>query len=82
MLKITIIGSGSAGLRCAYYPAWEGYRVAIFEKAPIPGSEFTIEVDAVIMAWGLEADWTCLTPKCACKVDEQGAMLVNPLTHK
>ena len=47
---------------------------------PIPGSEFTLEVDAVIMALGQEADWACLTPECACKIDDRGAMAVNALT--
>ncbi len=46
----------------------------------VPGSEFTIEVDAVIMALGQEADWGCLTPECSCTIDEVGAMAVNALT--
>lgn len=47
---------------------------------PIPGSEFTIEVDAVITALGREADWACLTPECACTLTDWGAMNVDPLT--
>jgi NADPH-dependent glutamate synthase beta subunit-like oxidoreductase/Pyruvate/2-oxoacid:ferredoxin oxidoreductase delta subunit len=47
---------------------------------PIPGSEFTIEVDAVITALGQEADWCCLTPECACTLTEWGTMNVDPLT--
>ncbi len=47
---------------------------------PIPGSEFTIEVDAVITALGQEADWSCLTPECACRLTEWGTMSVDPLT--
>jgi NADPH-dependent glutamate synthase beta subunit-like oxidoreductase/Pyruvate/2-oxoacid:ferredoxin oxidoreductase delta subunit len=46
---------------------------------PIPGSEFTIEVDAVITALGQEADWCCLTPECACTLTEWGTMNVDPL---
>ena len=49
---------------------------------PIPGSEFTIEVDAVITALGQEADWACLTPECACTLTEWGTMNVDPLTLK
>jgi NADPH-dependent glutamate synthase beta subunit-like oxidoreductase len=49
---------------------------------PIPGSEFTVEVDAAITAIGQEADWTCLTPECACKLTESGAMEVDPLTFQ
>jgi NADPH-dependent glutamate synthase beta subunit-like oxidoreductase len=47
---------------------------------PIPGSEFTIEVDAVITALGQEADWSCLTPECACTLTDWGTMNVDPLT--
>jgi NADPH-dependent glutamate synthase beta subunit-like oxidoreductase len=47
---------------------------------PIPGSEFTLEVDAVITALGQEADWACLTPECACTLTSWGTMKVDPLT--
>jgi NADPH-dependent glutamate synthase beta subunit-like oxidoreductase len=47
---------------------------------PIPGSEFTIEVDAVITALGQEADWACLTPECACTLTSWGTIKVDPLT--
>lgn len=35
--KIAIIGSGPAGLSCAYYLALDGYTVTIFEKEEKPG---------------------------------------------
>ncbi len=47
---------------------------------PIPGSEFTIPVDAVVPAIGQETDWACLTPECACTLTNWGAMQVDPLT--
>jgi NADPH-dependent glutamate synthase beta subunit-like oxidoreductase len=47
---------------------------------PIPGSEFTVKVDAVITALGQESDWCCLTPECACTLTEWGTMRVDPLT--
>jgi len=47
---------------------------------PIPGSEFTVEVDAVITALGQETDWSCLTPECACTLTDWGTMNVDPLT--
>jgi NADPH-dependent glutamate synthase beta subunit-like oxidoreductase len=47
---------------------------------PVPGSEFTIKVDAVITALGQEADWACLTPECACTLTQWGTMNVDPLT--
>jgi NADPH-dependent glutamate synthase beta subunit-like oxidoreductase len=47
---------------------------------PIPGSEFTIKVDAVITALGQESDWCCLTPECACALTEWGTLKVDSLT--
>ncbi len=47
---------------------------------PVPGSEFTIEVDAVIPAIGQESDWACLTEECACTLSDWGTMTVDPLT--
>ena len=47
---------------------------------PVPGSEFTVEVDAVITASGQESEWACLTPECACTVTGWGTMRVDPLT--
>jgi heterodisulfide reductase subunit A-like polyferredoxin len=35
--KVAIIGSGPAGLTCAYYLAKEGYRVTVFEALPVVG---------------------------------------------
>jgi hypothetical protein len=49
---------------------------------PISGSEYTIEVDAVITALGQEADWACLTPECACTLTHSGRMNVDPLTFQ
>jgi NADPH-dependent glutamate synthase beta subunit-like oxidoreductase len=37
--KVAIVGSGPAGLTCAYYLAQEGYQVTIFEKAPVLGRD-------------------------------------------
>ena len=47
---------------------------------PVPGSEFNLEVDAVITALGQESDWACLTPECACTLTGWGTMKVDPLT--
>lgn len=46
----------------------------------IPGSEFIMEVDAVIPAIGQESDWACLTDECACQLTDWGTMRVDPLT--
>ena len=39
--KVAVIGSGPAGLACAYYLAQEGYRATIFEKGPVLGGMLT-----------------------------------------
>jgi heterodisulfide reductase subunit A-like polyferredoxin len=46
----------------------------------VAGSEFTIEVDAVIPAIGQESDWACLTDECACTLSNWGTMNVDPVT--
>jgi len=47
---------------------------------PIPGSEFVLEVDALVAAIGQESDWACLTPECTCQLNDWGRMRVDPLT--
>ncbi len=47
---------------------------------PVQGSEFTLEVDAVITALGQESDWACLTDECACQLTDWGTIQVDPVT--
>ena len=42
--KVAVIGSGPAGLTCAYYLAIEGYRVTVFEKLPVLGGMLTVGI--------------------------------------
>lgn len=42
--KIAVIGSGPAGLSCAYYLAIDGYRVTVFEKQPKVGGMLTLGI--------------------------------------
>jgi len=42
--KVAIIGSGPAGLTCAYYMAQKGYEVTIFEKLPVKGGMMTVGI--------------------------------------
>ncbi len=42
--KVAIVGSGPAGLTCAYYLAQEGYKVTVFEKAPVLGGMLTTAI--------------------------------------
>ena len=44
--KIAIIGSGPAGLSCAYFLAAGGYRVTVFEKEARPGGMLTNGIPA------------------------------------
>jgi len=47
---------------------------------PIPDSEFTVKVDAVITALGQESEWRCLTTECACTLTAWGTMKIDSLT--
>lgn len=42
--KVAIIGSGPAGLSCAYYLASEGYKVTVFEKQKVLGGMLTLGI--------------------------------------
>ena len=42
--QVTIIGSGPAGVTCAYYLALDGYRVTIFEALPVPGGMLAVGI--------------------------------------
>jgi len=46
----------------------------------VKGSEFKIEVDAVIPAIGQESDWACLTDECTCTLSNWGTMNVDEVT--
>ncbi|SMC20677.1 4Fe-4S dicluster domain-containing protein, partial [Desulfacinum hydrothermale DSM 13146] len=47
---------------------------------PVEGSNFVMEVDAVIPAIGQESDWACLTPECACTLSDWRTLKVDPVT--
>ena len=42
--KVAIIGSGPAGLTCAYYLVLEGYKVTIFEALPVVGGMLSVGI--------------------------------------
>jgi NAD-dependent dihydropyrimidine dehydrogenase PreA subunit len=52
--KIAIVGSGPAGLTCAYYLAIDGYKVTVFEKEKLPGGMLTLGIPA----FRLEKTWS------------------------
>ena len=41
---VAVIGSGPAGLSCAYYLAEDGYKVTVFEKLSRPGGMLTVGI--------------------------------------
>jgi heterodisulfide reductase subunit A-like polyferredoxin len=47
---------------------------------PIEGSEFVIEIDALVPAIGQESDWACLTEECVCTLSDWGTMKVDKVT--
>jgi len=44
--KVAVIGAGPAGLTAAYYLAPKGYRVTVFEKAPVAGGMMALGIPA------------------------------------
>lgn len=44
--KIAVIGSGPAGMTCAYFLAQDGYKVKVFEKEKIPGGMLALGIPA------------------------------------
>ena len=42
--KMAVIGSGPAGMSCAYYLANMGYPVTVFDKNPVPGGMLTLGI--------------------------------------
>ena len=47
---MAVIGSGPAGLSCAYYLAIEGYQVTVFEKLPVLGGMLTVGIPSYRLA--------------------------------
>ncbi len=41
---LAVVGSGPAGLSCAYYLASEGYRVTVFERSPVIGGMLALGI--------------------------------------
>jgi heterodisulfide reductase subunit A-like polyferredoxin len=44
--RVAVIGSGPAGLTAAYYLAWKGYPVTVFEKLPVAGGMMSVGIPA------------------------------------
>lgn len=42
--KVAIVGSGPAGLSCAYYLTEAGYKITVFERSELPGGMFALGI--------------------------------------
>jgi NADPH-dependent glutamate synthase beta subunit-like oxidoreductase len=42
--QVAVVGSGPAGLTCAYFLALEGYRITIFESLPVVGGMLAVGI--------------------------------------
>lgn len=47
--KIAVVGSGPAGLSCAYYLAIDGYDVTVFEKEKVVGGMLTLGIPSFVL---------------------------------
>jgi heterodisulfide reductase subunit A-like polyferredoxin len=79
---VRIIGEGGKvkAIECVKMTLGEPDASGRRRPVTLPGSEFILEVDAVIPAIGQESDWSCLGPECACTLTDWGTMKVDPLT--
>uniref|UniRef100_A0A7C4W1L9 FAD-dependent oxidoreductase n=1 Tax=Desulfatirhabdium butyrativorans TaxID=340467 RepID=A0A7C4W1L9_9BACT len=80
---VRIIGDDSGTVRAVECIRMElGEPDASGRRRPLPvkGSEFVIDVDAVIPAIGQESDWACLTEECSCSLTGWKTMQVDPVT--
>ncbi len=79
-VRIVEEGGRVKGIECVKMELGEPDESGRRRPVPVSGSEFMIEVDAVIPAIGQESDWACLTDECACTLSDWGTVNVDPLT--
>ena len=79
-VRVIAEGGRVKAIECLRMRLGEPDRSGRRRPEPIPGSEFTLEVDAVIPAIGQESDWACLTEECACTLSDWGTLRVDPVT--
>ncbi len=54
--RIAVVGSGPAGLSAAYFLAWRGYKVTVFEKLPVAGGMMAVGIPAYRLPRDVLAD--------------------------
>ena len=79
---VRVVGENGrvTGVECVKMELGEPDASGRRRPVPVKGSEFIIEVDAVVPAIGQESDWACLTEECACRLTDWGTMSVDPVT--
>ena len=83
--RIAVVGSGPAGLSCAWYLAREGYPVRVFEAMPEPGGMLRYGIPAYrLPAAVLDAQLEQLRTlgvefQCACRVGRGGDCTIQDL---
>ena len=68
------------GIECIKMELGEPDKSGRRRPEPVDGSEFSIQIDALVPAIGQESDWACLTDECACTLNDWGTMNVDPVT--
>ncbi|MEW6672385.1 MAG: FAD-dependent oxidoreductase, partial [Thermodesulfobacteriota bacterium] len=79
---VRIIGENGSvrAIECVKMELGEPDKSGRRRPIPLAGSEFIMEVDAVIAAIGQESDWGCLTQECACTLSDWGTINVDAVT--
>jgi heterodisulfide reductase subunit A-like polyferredoxin len=71
-----------SGIECIEMVLGEPDQSGRRRPEPVEGSQFVIEIDALVPAIGQESDWACLTDECACTLSDWGTMAVDPVTFQ
>jgi heterodisulfide reductase subunit A-like polyferredoxin len=79
-IRVIEQGGKAAGIECIRMALGESDDSGRRRPEPVAGSEFTMEIDALVPAIGQESDWACLTDECACTLSDWGTMNVDPVT--
>ncbi len=79
-IRVIEDGGKVTGIECIRMELGEPDKSGRRRPEPLAGSEFVIEIDALVPAIGQESDWACLTDECACTLSDWGTMNVDPVT--
>ena len=86
--KVAIVGSGPAGLSCAWFLAQLGYPVTVFEAAPFPGGMLRYGIpayrlpDAVVAAQVARLEALGVVFRCNTRVGRDGDISLKELKRR